>query len=171
LPKWLLLLAVLVGGVIVAFMVVFVVLAVSYKTYYIPSAANEPILNPGDRIVVRKGEGHLHRGVIIVFKSVAPCQGTAPDQIKRIVAVAGDRVSSDADRLLVNGQPVSEPYLARNTITFRVTQLTVPPGSIYTLGDNRENSKDSRYCGPVPIANVIGRAEFRVWPPTRLGGI
>jgi signal peptidase I len=121
LPKWLHLLAVLVGGLIVAFMVVFVVLAVSYKTYYMPSAANEPTLNPGDRILVRKGHGHLHRGDIIVFKSVAPCQGTAPDQIKRIVAVAGDRVSSDAGRLLVNGQPVSEPYLARNTITFRVT--------------------------------------------------
>jgi signal peptidase I len=92
-------------------------------------------------------------------------------RVHRIVAVAGDRVSSPDGKLLVNGQPASESYLPRGSTTYNVAETTIPPHTVYVLGDNRGNSKDSRYCGPVPVRVVIGRVVFRVWPFSRLGGI
>jgi signal peptidase I len=113
-PQWLIALLVLAAALLIVLIAVVAVAARSYKTFYIPSAANEPTLRPGDRIVVRKGHGGLHRGDVIVYKATAPCSET-PDQIKRVVAIAGDRVSSSSGKLFVNGQPASESYLARGT--------------------------------------------------------
>jgi signal peptidase I len=107
---------------------------------------------------------------MIVYKATAPC-AEVRFQIKRVVAVAGDRVSSSSGKLLLDGQPASEPYLARDTTTVNVTDLTVPPEAVYLLGDNRANSKDSRYCGTVQLNHVVGRAVFRPWPISRAGGI
>jgi signal peptidase I len=160
------------GAIGVAIVAAVIAAAVSFKAYYIPSASNLPTLKPGDRVLVRKGHSHLHRGDVIVFRPPPACQGSGiKAEIKRIVAVAGERVSGDGKRLVVDGKPATERYLARDTTTSNVTELIVPPGSVYALGDNRPESKDSRYCGPVPVKHVIGRAVFRVWPPSRLNGI
>ncbi len=90
----------------------------------------------------------------------------------RVVAVGGDRVSQGANgRLIVNGRPDAESYLAPGTDTENVPDLVVPVDSVFLIGDNRSNSADSRYYGPIALPKVVGRVVFRYWPLMRFGGV
>jgi signal peptidase I len=95
--------------------------------------------------------------------------------IKRVVAVAGDTISIHDGYVYVNGKHQTEPYI-RGPITeceseLYCTDFVVPPGTVFVLGDNRQDSFDSRSFGPVPLGNVIGRAWFTNWPLNRIGRI
>jgi signal peptidase I len=101
----------------------------------------------------------------------------ASDQpyIKRTVAVGGDVVDIDRGLVFVNGVALNETYID-GAITECVKQqycrnYTVPDGMIFVLGDNRQHSSDSRYFGPVPLDNVIGKAWFANWPADKIGPI
>jgi signal peptidase I len=102
----------------------------------------------------------------------------ANDFIKRVIGLPGDTVACcDAQgRVTVNGQPLDEPYVQDNSPidvqpqpgscgSRRFAPVVVPPGDMWVMGDHRMVSKDSRCQGPVPIANVIGKASVVVWPP------
>jgi signal peptidase I len=106
------------------------------------------------------------------------------DFIKRVIGLPGDRVycCDDLGQIVVNGVGVNEPYLSSNNPleavmvpglcgARRFPEVTVPPGHLFVMGDNRAVSLDSRCQGPVPIENVVGRAFFLVWPPSHWGGI
>lgn len=105
------------------------------------------------------------------------------DVVKRIVAVGGQRVEccDDKNRVLVDGKPIDEPYIYW-TPTAEPRQasfepITVPDGMLFVLGDNRNNSSDSRYQGGggknglVPVDNVIGKVRWIVLPPPRWQGV
>jgi signal peptidase I len=66
--------------------------------------------------------------------------------------------------VFVNGKQVVEPYLPPGTTTGDFAALTVPPGRLWVMGDNRGNSADSRVFGPIRKASLVGRAIVRVWP-------
>jgi signal peptidase I len=102
------------------------------------------------------------------------------DFIKRVIGVPGDRVRccDDGGRVTVNGVSLDEPYVIRNAPvdmppntgecrSRRFTEVVVPPGQLFVMGDHRLVSKDARCQGPVPIDNVIGRAFVIVWPVSR----
>ncbi|WP_157745069.1 signal peptidase I [Micromonospora coxensis] len=102
------------------------------------------------------------------------------DFIKRVIGVPGDRVKccDDQGRVLVNGIPLDEPYVIRNSPldvppnprecrSRRFEEVVVPPGQIFVMGDHRLVSQDARCQGPVPIDNVVGRAFMVVWPSQR----
>ncbi|VBA55671.1 signal peptidase I [Mycobacterium attenuatum] len=113
------------------------------------------------------------------------------DLVKRVIAVGGQTVQCRSDTgLTVNGKPLKEPYLDPATMMVDPSvypclgsefgPVTVPPGRLWVMGDNRTHSADSRaHCpmlctgdptaGTVPISNVIGKARFIVWPPSRWG--
>ena len=179
------------------------------SAYVIPSGSMIPTLQVGDRILVEKlslgvnvplpfvqaklGAQSPDRGDIVVFAQPV----TDTDLVKRVVAVAGDRVELAGGRLRVNGQerartalgPVrEEDYdeasgrwfeqsyqgFAESLGGTRFTTLslraggnygpvTVPAGHVFVLGDNRDNSSDSRYWGFVPIERIRGRARRVVW--------
>lgn len=104
------------------------------------------------------------------------------DFVKRVIGLPGDRVACcDDGRVTVNGVPIDEPYLSSNSPldvppnpfcgSRRFAEVVVPPGELFVMGDNRGLSQDSRCQGTVPIDNVLGRAFFRVWPPSHWGGI
>ena len=165
------------------------------QAFYIPSGSMEPTLNVSDRVLVEKVSyrfGDVKDGDVIVFvhdlpgvepepgnpvtrffSSLGQAVGVAPpssrDFIKRVVGTPGDRVNCEQGRLLRNGRQVSEPYLAPGTTTENCAPVTVPSGKLYVMGDNRNNSEDSRTFGPIDRSNVVGRAFVRIWPFSHTG--
>jgi signal peptidase I len=109
------------------------------------------------------------RGDIIVFESV---EGGSEDLIKRIVGVPGDRISVRGGKLMVDGEPQREPYVNRRFPDRSFyAPTTVPEDHVFVMGDNRANSRDSRFFGPVPEKKIAGEAFLRFWPPDRIGGL
>jgi signal peptidase I len=104
------------------------------------------------------------------------------DFIKRVIGLPGDKVACcDAQgRITVNGVGIDEPYIAdgynsdlsqppnpTQCTSRRFTEVTIPAGEMFVMGDHRQVSQDARCQGPVPIKNIIGRAFVIVWPSSR----
>jgi signal peptidase I len=148
------------------------VVANSFRT---PTESMVPTIGVGDRTLVNKLAyefGEPERGDIVVFGSA---KDEDQDLVKRVVGLPGDVVTIEAGRLLVNGAPREEPYLADKPCvpslpkTCRFGPVRVPKGHVFVMGDNRTNSRDSRFFGPVPEEKLVGEAVFRFWPPGRVG--
>ena len=155
---------------LLALMTAVVVIAVVFDSYLIPSEAMAPTLGRGDRILARHAADEVSRGDLVIY--VAPLPGTGEStRVARVVAIAGDDVSADDGSLVINGRNVKEPYLRSSMHTAVPEPITVPRGHAYVLGDNRENSQDSRYFGPVPLHHITQRVSLRWWPIPKLGGL
>ncbi len=157
--------AVIVGVLIVTF--------VAQRTI-VHDISMEPTLTEGDNLLVEKlgyRFGWLNRGDIIVFES--------PDSdillIKRLIAVEGDKVEIREGKVYVNGElsliGLSEEPLTPEGDMPEYTDLTVPEGMVYLLGDNRPYSHDSTEFGPVEEKVIKGRALIRIFPFNRFGTI
>jgi signal peptidase I len=130
----------------------------------IESTSMLPTLYENDYVVVNRLAyklGQPSRGDIIVFKY--PPDPTAIPYIKRVIGLPGDHVHLENGKLYINGVALSEPYL--KVVTAGSGDWTVPDGNLFVMGDNRNNSSDSRSWGWVPLGNVIGKAEVIYWPP------
>jgi signal peptidase I len=128
----------------------------------VSSGSMAPTVCTGDLVVI----DHLapRRGVavddIVTFPS--PAEGT--EQIKRVVAVAGQQVAIADAQLVVDGRAVDEPYVDAATIDgVYFGPVLVPEGTVFVMGDARELSVDSRAFGPVPLDAVDGRFSGRLW--------
>ena len=155
---------------LVAFVVVFGVLRpFVVKSFWIPSESMVPTLEVGDRIFVNRFVYRFtepERGDIVVFDSLE----TDDELVKRVVAVPGDRVRIFNGELKLNGEFQEEPYVKAQFPNGSVYgPERVPKGHVFVMGDNRGNSRDSRFVGPVPIENIQGEAVLRFWPPSRIG--
>jgi signal peptidase I len=101
--------------------------------------------------------------------------------IKRVIGLPGDRIKIIRGNAYIDGKKLHEPYVSNvdscaDPQTFRPTctfsrEFTIPPNKYFMMGDNRNNSDDSRYWGPIDKANVIGEAFATYWPPKRIGGL
>ncbi|MFF0415253.1 signal peptidase I [Kitasatospora sp. NPDC004745] len=152
----------------------FALIAIDYRPYKIPTASMSPTLQIGDTVLARKiGGGAVGRGDVVVFRD----QDWGGElMVKRVVAVGGDTVATTGaeHRLTVDGQPVEEPYLAAKGLQGESFSVTVPPGRLFLLGDNRLGSLDSRTHlevdgGTVPAGAVEARVEATVLPFGRTG--
>ena len=168
--------AVIVGALVVAL----VVKTFLFQAFYIPSASMEPTLRQGDRVLVNKLSYDLHdihRGDIVVFE--LPPAKIGPDGIKdlikRVIGLPGETIETRDGIVYINDKKIDEPYLPKGVTTNKppIPRQVVPDGHIFVMGDNRDNSADSRYAtrGPIPIDTVVGRAFVQVWPPSRVGGL
>lgn len=151
---------------------------------YIPSESMVPTLQVNDRLIVEKISYHFHapeRGDIIVFMppdaAAKYCLGVQNANvkikdafIKRVVALPGEKVEVRNGTVFINDKPLEESYIAAKP-DYQLLPSVVPPDSFLVLGDNRNNSCDGHFWGPVPRQNIIGRAAFRFWPPNRVGDI
>ena len=138
---------------------------------FIPSSSMYPTLQVGDRVVAEKLTYKLKReplpGEIVIFRRSS---SSSEVFIKRVVACGGDTVEVKNGELLVNGSATTSSFLNEQP-SYSMPKLTVPPHSLFLMGDNRNNSFDSHVWGSLPEDNVIGRAVFRYWPPMHLGPI
>lgn len=93
--------------------------------------------------------------------------------IKRVIGVAGDRIQIGNGRVYVNGKELEEDYLQEgvNTKAVYYNDLIVPEGCIYVMGDNRDESMDSRTFGCIPLERVEGKVILRYWPITNFGKV
>jgi signal peptidase I len=154
--------------------VAFVVKQFLIQAFFIPSGSMEPTLKPSDRVLVNKLSYDLHsvhRGDIVVFKA-PPSEASDPsvkDLIKRVIGLPGDRIQAINGHVYIDGKLLNEPYLPAGTITTNLPLSVVPPGQYFMLGDNRGDSKDSRFIGTIPKNLIVGRAFIRVWPLSGIG--
>ncbi len=88
--------------------------------------------------------------------------------IKRVVGLPGETIAMTDGAVYINGQPLNEPYVVFRD-RYSMPSRQVPEGSVYVLGDNRPNSSDSRFFGPVPQSDLLGLAVLRYWPLSELG--
>jgi signal peptidase I len=157
-------------------LVVAVVVAVGIRTFavqtfYIPSASMEPTLMIGDRILVDKVSYHLHavhRGDIVVF-GTPPGEDAGPDVkdlVKRVIGLPGDTISSAGGQVVIDGKPLKEPWLVPGTVTTGIATKVIPKGHYFVMGDNRSDSQDSRFFGPIPESLIVGRVVVKIWPIT-----
>lgn len=168
--------ALLIAGAFLGFSNTFVV-----KTFYIPSASMETTLLVGDHLFVNRfiygaeataierkllPSRPIRRGDIVIFRSP---EDPLLDMVKRCVGLPGDVIEMDSKDLYINGEWVDGSAYARHTearsIPGRDTfgPVTVPRGEYFCMGDNRDNSRDSRYWGTVPERFVKGRAFLIYW--------
>jgi signal peptidase I len=159
------------------------VLALVIRTYvaeprFIPSASMLPTLNLGDRLVVEKISYRLHlpqRSDIVVFQ-VPPAlqaEGYNADQafIKRVIGLPGDRIALKAGKVYRNGESLDEPYVVQQPKAEDMPEVTVPEQQLFVMGDNRNNSNDSRYWGFLPLENLVGHAVWRFFPLEHWGSL
>jgi signal peptidase I len=122
-----------------------------------------PTLQDGEYILVNRLAykiGHPIRGDIVVFSfPMDPKQ----DLIKRVIGLPGESISVQDGKVMINGIPLEEPYIAAPPIYNGTWE--VPDGQLFVLGDNRNESKDSHEWGLLPLENVVGRAVLIYWPP------
>ncbi len=129
----------------------------------VESVSMQPTLFEGDLVIVNRLSRFAmpSRGDIIVFDY--PPDPTQEPYIKRVIGLPGDRIHIADGKVYVNDVALTEPYL--KVTTMRGGDWTVPADSLFVMGDNRNNSSDSRSWGMVPLDNVKGKALVIYWPP------
>jgi signal peptidase I len=132
----------------------------------------EPTLVEGDRVLVNRLVYHFRspeRGDVIVFHP--PDRPGSDPFIKRVVAVSGDTVAVHDGVLWVNYVAQDEPYIKERPILDDFPEITIDPGYVWVMGDNRNNSGDSRVFGPVSEEAIMGEAFAVYWPLGHLSGL
>jgi signal peptidase I len=166
--------------ILVAVLLVGLVRAFVFQTFWIPTSSMVPTLGVYDRILVQKAffSWHdVHEGDIVVFSHppLDHCGGPQEgDLVKRVIALPGQTIYSSGNSIYVNGRLLAEPYLPHNgplgpPIPDASSQhpYRVPPGEFYMLGDNRAISCDSRYWGPIKGSSIIGKVGLVWWHDDR----
>jgi signal peptidase I len=172
--------------VIVAVAIVVAVLLRTFVvgTFSIPSGSMEPTLNINDRILVDKLAYHfhsVHTGDVVVFTTPKDehCAGApVKDLVKRVIGLPGQTVSLSGGQVYINAKVLSEPWLPapvqHETVPgpgeapyTLVKPFHIPAHDVFVMGDNRTESCDSRYWGPINESTIVGKVDVRFWPLSR----
>ncbi|MCY4622861.1 MAG: signal peptidase I [bacterium] len=185
-----------IGVLFLALLVAILVKVFLVQAFFIPSESMIPTLEIDDRVLVSRVAYFLDdpdRGEVIVFdmpmeyedppepiwesmvrhvvEAVGIRVARVEDLIKRVIAVGGDKLEVRNNRVMVNGVVLDEPYVPPGARMADLGPIYVPDGHVWVMGDNRDNSRDSRSFGPVPVDTVVGRAFIRFWPLSRMDGL
>jgi signal peptidase I len=169
--------------VLVALAVALLLRVFVVQTFFIPSGSMEPTLQVGDRILVNKLSYHLHgvgRGDIVVFSRppAENCGGTeVNDLVKRVIGMPGESISLSHGHVVIDGKVLNESWLPSSVQGVTVpgppgtpynltTPYRIPANHYFMMGDNRTESCDSRYWGPISRSLIVGKVDVRVWPVT-----
>jgi signal peptidase I len=130
----------------------------------------EPHILSGEYVLINTFAyriGAPHHAEIVAFRHEGDARAVF---IKRVIGVPGDRIRIDHGQVYLNGARLNEPYV-RHADTRSFNEVAVPAACVYVLGDNRAESEDSRFFGPVGDDRLIGRAVAGVWPPSTIGAL
>ncbi len=157
------------------------------QSFSIPSLSMYPTLQVGDRIIVNKLSYDLHsihRGDIVVFARPPLEDQEYSDLVKRVIGLPGETISSEGGRVYINGKRLNEPWLPAGQDSYTGAlpgdphpqfnlpgPIKIPAGEYYVMGDNRTDSEDSRFFGPIPKSLIVGRAVSVVWPLSHIKGL
>ncbi|HVR47072.1 MAG TPA: signal peptidase I [Candidatus Binatia bacterium] len=151
------------------------VLALLIAAFFVPprqvsGLSMEPYIRSGEYVLINTFAYRLaqpRRGEIVAFRHDSDSRGVF---IKRVVGLPGDRIRIVRGQVYLNGAKLDEPYV-QHADDHTFAETTVPAATVYVLGDNRAESEDSRFFGPVTDDRLIGRAVAGIWPPRILGGL
>ncbi len=141
------------------------------QTFFIPSASMEPTLMVGDRILVDKLSYHLHavhRGDIVVF-ATPPGEDAGPDVkdlVKRVIGLPGETISSAGGPGRDQRQAPQRALAREGHGDHRDHHPEIPADEYFVMGDNRSDSQDSRFFGPIHRSLIVGRVVLKIWPLT-----
>jgi signal peptidase I len=138
------------------------------RTWQVSGPSMTPHITSGEYVLINTFAYRIaqpKRGDIVAFRHD---EDTRPVFIKRVVGLPGDRIRVDRGSVVINGARLIEPYV-RYPDDRSFQETVVPPGAVYVLGDNRADSEDSRFFGPVRDDRLLGRALAGIWPPADVG--
>lgn len=166
-----------VQAIVIAVIIAFVLRTFVLTLVKVQGESMEPTLQQSDRLYVNRFMYNPEKGDIIIFR---PASDPKRPYVKRVIATEGDTVYIDFEsgEVFVNGEVLNEPYilepthrngsyitsLMENGTYSKENPIVVEKDKIFVMGDNRNNSKDSREIGQVPKDEIIGHALFRFWP-------
>ena len=148
-----------------AIIIAFLIRSFIVELYIVDGPSMKPTLQDEERLVVNRFIYHIRdpiKGEVIVFRYP---RDTSRDFIKRVIATAGDTIEIREGRVYVNDQLQREDYILEKTRT-EYPKVTIPEGTVFVMGDNRNNSEDSRFAdvGFVPLNLIKGKAVLVFWP-------
>jgi signal peptidase I len=168
-------------------LVVFAGVRMFFQPYEVDGASMSPTIANGERLFVNRS-AYVHvdlpalgdiypfseprRGDIIVLESNRTSRDAS--YIKRVIGLPGETITYTEGIVIVDGEPLVEDYINGAITGCHVPtycSITIPQGHVYVLGDNRRDSEDSRFFGPVPMGDVVGKVFFSNWPYEDIGPI
>lgn len=157
-------------AVILAIILAAVIRIWLFEPFYIPSPSMETTLMTNDRIIVNKFIYKINepeRGDIIVFQYPLDPER---DFVKRVIALEGETIEVRDNYVYIDGKRLEEPYI-HDTMLSNFGPVRVPEDHLFVMGDNRNNSDDSRVWGALHTKYLVGKTVFKYWPLSRIGGI
>jgi signal peptidase I len=135
-----------------------------------------PAYENGDQVLVSRlafaGKKGPQQGDVILMKNkIYAVSGENTVMLKRVIGVEGDRILITEGQVYVNNQKLDEEYVFTQGISGDMEEIQIPAGKIFVMGDNRNNSSDSRdpSVGNIHRKDIIGRAFIRIWPSSKFG--
>lgn len=159
----------IVESLLIALILALLIRTFIFQPFWIPTGSMDPTLKVQDHIIVNKFGYHFwepQQGDIVVFKYPLDPER---DFVKRLIGKSGEKVEIRNSKVYINGQVMPENYLPQGLRFQDFGPVIVPENSYLMLGDNRNNSEDSRVWGPLPKDLVIGKAVLVYWPIDRIG--
>ena len=168
-----------VGETIILTLIIFLLIQLVIRNFRVVGTSMVSNLHDGQYLIIDKVSyspfltdnlniGGPQRGDVIVFK---PPRNPGDDYVKRIIGLPGEKVQIINGQVLINDQPLEEPFHPVPGTYSMPAPVIVPENQVFVLGDNRNNSNDSHNWGPLPVENIVGRAWLSYWPPDQWGTI
>lgn len=153
----------LVETIVLTLVTYFLVRTFLFETYRVVGQSMDPTLEQDERLIVSKLSYRLHepqRGDIIVFHDT---QDRSRNLIKRIIGLPGEVLRIEQGKVFINDRLLDDSYIP-NFSPYSQPPTAIPEGQYFVMGDNRNNSSDSRSWGTLPAGSIVGKATFTYWP-------